>query len=386
MTTDHTPLFRSFWQGGFEAANQRVCSGERIDMHAATQHDLRFAQDYQLLTTQGLHTAREGLHWYKVDRGDSYDLSHLGKMLAAARSAGIQVIWSLCHYGWPEDLDFFSPAFVDRFARYCQAVARCVAGETDDVPFYNPINEISFLTYAIGEAGFIHPCAVGRPHEVKRQLIRAVIAGSEAIWSVDPRARIVNIDPIMQVIAPAGRPDLARHAVAREHSQFQAWDMLGGWEQPELGGHPRYLDIIGVNYYHNNQWELEGESTSWEGRLAGGDPRWLTLSQMLANVYHRYQHPLFISETSHIGVGRGPWIRLIAQEVRQAIAAGVPVSGICLYPVIDRHEWEDPEHWHNSGLWDVEPNGKGELVRVLNEPYSQALGWAQAHLAEIGCV
>ena len=35
---------------------------------------------------------------------------------------------------------------------------------------------------------------------------------------------------------------------------FEAWDMLSGRVQPELGGDERYLDVIGVNYYDRNQW------------------------------------------------------------------------------------------------------------------------------------
>ncbi len=39
-------------------------------------------------------------------------------MLQAARDTGTQVIWDMMHYGWPDDLDVWSPAFVDRFARW----------------------------------------------------------------------------------------------------------------------------------------------------------------------------------------------------------------------------------------------------------------------------
>ena len=49
-------------------------------------------------------------------------------MLEAARAAGVQVVWDLCHYGWPDDLDVFSPAFVERFARFAGAAARIHLG------------------------------------------------------------------------------------------------------------------------------------------------------------------------------------------------------------------------------------------------------------------
>ena len=148
-------LFRSFWLGGFEGASQKLCSGERVDMLRVTQHDRQLVEDYRLLRSQRIGGARESLRWHQIDRGGCYDFTSLAAVLEAARVTGIQLVISLCHYGFPDDLDVLSPAFVDRFARYCRAVARFVAGQTDDVPFYNPINEISFLSWAAGDVGFI---------------------------------------------------------------------------------------------------------------------------------------------------------------------------------------------------------------------------------------
>jgi hypothetical protein len=42
----------------------------------------------------------------------------------------------------------------------------------------------------------------------------------------------------------------AQHA--HEH-QYQVLDILSGRICPELGGSPDYLDILGFNYYYNNQ-------------------------------------------------------------------------------------------------------------------------------------
>ena len=63
-------------------------------------------------------------------------------------------------------------------------------------------------------------------------------------------------------------------------------------------------------------------------------------------------------------------------------APGVPVEGVCLYPVIDRPDWEDANHWHNSGLFDLVREPDGTLRRVLNEEYAGALGEAQATVAD----
>jgi len=37
---------------------------------------------------------------------------------------------------------------------------------------------------------------------------------------------------------------------------------------------------------------------------------------------------------------------------------------------MDRPDWDDLEHWHNSGLWDLIPDDQGVLQRILNEEYA----------------
>ena len=373
-------LFRSFWLGGFESAHHINHRGVRLDLVAATQHDLLGEEDSARLRRHGFLTAREGMRWPLIDRGQRLDFSSVRPMLAAAERQGIEIVWSLCHYGWPEDLGHYSAGFVERFARYAAAAARLLADHGDAVPFYPPINEISFLAWAAGEVGYMHPRERGNGARLKAQLVRASIAAMEAIWQVDPRARMVHVDPLIHVVTPRGRPDLARAAADQRASQFDAWDMLAGGLHPELGGHPRYLDIMGLNYYHANQWEYPDRRLRWEDDPR--DRRWVPLHLLLREVYHRYGRPLLISETSHFGAGRGRWLREVAGEVRRARAERVPVEGLCIYPVIDRPDWDDPDHWHNSGLWDLQP-GQGErLDRVACEEYLEELGRAQALLAE----
>ena len=78
-------------------------------------------------------------------------------------------------------------------------------------------------------------------------------------------------------------------------------------------------------------------------------------------------------------------VREIAWEVYQARRHGTPIEGICIYPILDRYDWGDSTHWHNSGLWDLVPDETGSLRRVLNEEYAAALRCSQKMLAEIGC-
>ena len=361
-------LFESFFLAGFESACHINRAGVRLNMLEFTQHDRHVFSDYELLRSFNIRTVRDGTCWPLIERAGRFDFSSLAPMVDAANEHDMQVIWNVLHYGCPDDVDIFASSFVDRFARYCTALARFIDDHTDRVPYYTPINEISFLAWAAGDVGYIHPFGIERGVELKRQLIRAAIAGIEAIWQVNPRARIVQVDPVIHVMAPRNRPDLAERAAIQRAGQFEAWDMMIGQIEPGLGGQPKYLDIMGLNYYHSNQWEHPDVRLRWESNPR--DDRWVPLHQLLAEVYERYQRPLFIAETSHFGVGRGPWLREIVDDVRQAIMNGVPLEGITIYPIIDRPDWDNLGHWHNSGLWDLIPDEHGVLRRVLNEQYA----------------
>ncbi len=378
-------LFRSFWMGGFESATHINTAGRRLDMIAGVQHDSQAEQDYALLKSQGMQVARDGIRWHLIDRGSQgYDWSSFEPMFDAAGRQGVQVIWDICHYGWPDGIDVLSPAFVDRYVKFARAVAQFVKNKSDEVPFYAPMNEINFLCWGAAR-DLIYPFAFGRDNDIKHNLIRATVAGCAAILDVDPRARFVYPEPIVKVHPPRHRPDLA--AVARQHheSQFEAWNMVAGYQEPSLGGDPKFLDILGANFYHSNEWEIEGNGRlRWEDEPR--DDRWVPLHKLLTDIYRRYRRPLFVAETSHFGSGRARWILEVADEVVKARREGTPIEGICLYPVIDRYDWQDANHWHNSGLWDFQHTSDGKFVRTLNETYATALTKSRQLLAAIGCV
>jgi len=287
-------------------------------------------------------------------------------MLRAAQDTDTQVIWDICHWGWPDDLDIWSPDFVDRFARFAGAVARIVREETDTVPFYVPVNEISFWSWAGGSLGFISPLAEGRGNELKAVLAQAAIAGIEAVRAVEPRARIVSAEPAIHVI-PHSTDWQDVHA-ARHYTlaQFEALDLLSGRLRPELGGRPDYVDIVGVNYYLHNQW-VDGDLP-----VSLDHPRYRPFSDLLADVHRRYGRPLFIAETGIEGDLRASWLRIIGCEIAAAQQAGVPVEGVCLYPITDYPGWVDERHCPTGLLGRVAPDGS----RPVYEPLAREL-WVQ---------
>ena len=87
---------------------------------------------------------------------------------------------------------------------------------------------------------------------------------------------------------------------------------------------------MGFNFYHSNQWEYEGERLKWEEHPR--DARWTPLHAQLFQMWTRYRRPVVLAETSHIGVGRGPWIAEIGDEVAKTLDAGVPLKACACTP------------------------------------------------------
>jgi protoporphyrinogen oxidase/glycosyltransferase involved in cell wall biosynthesis len=368
--------FVSFWQAGYEGADHVNRAGQALSMNDVNGHLDRVREDYAALLPFGIRTVRESAGWRLIERNGQFDFSHVLSRARAAQELGLQICWTFCHYGWPDDVDVYADDFPQRFARYCRALAECLAPFAGPAPVYSPINELSFAAWGLGVRLF--KCR-NMEHEhaardAKRQLVRATIAGCEAIWEVTPGARILHCDPLVHVIAPSSNPEWADQAAGWRGAQFQALDMLCGRLEPELGGHPRYVDIVGANYYDTNQWEFGTDKRLW-WHLA--DPRRVPLHSLLLELYERYRRPVLLAETSHVGSGRGVWIREMAEQAALAMQKGVEFLGICLYPVIDRPDWENEHYWHHSGLWDLDRSGPDKFARILSPHYSVALKQAQ---------
>jgi beta-glucosidase/6-phospho-beta-glucosidase/beta-galactosidase len=193
--------FQSFFLGGFECSTHRLRNGKRLDLVHSTRHDQFAASDFRLLQRHGIFSAREGLRWHLIEAHPRrFDFSSARTIIDAAHETGMEVIWDLWHYGWPDDIDIFSAEFVTRFTAFAQAAAEQLS-EKIEVPLICPINEISFFSWAGGEGGIFNPFARHRGNEMKRQLVRATVEGINAIRQINPAVKFFHIDPMINVLA-----------------------------------------------------------------------------------------------------------------------------------------------------------------------------------------
>jgi hypothetical protein len=351
---------RSFFLGGFECSTHRLRTGRRLDLLASTRNAEFFAEDYRRLQEQGIGSARSGMRWHLIEPTPyRYDFSSVLPMVQAANQTGTQVIWDLFHYGWPDGLDIFRPQFVDRFAALAAAFTRLLSSESDSVPLLTPVNEISYFSWAAGEVGYMNPFAHNRGLELKTQLVRAAIAAMEAVWEVAPSAHFLHAEPLIRVVEHPNRHQDRHAAEAYTQSQHQAWNMLLGREWPQLGGADKYVSNIGLNYYPSNQWIYHGR------KLRRTEDIYLPLRELLIDMYAHYQRPIVISETGTEGKDRPHWFRYVMDELHAAMQEGVPVEGVCLYPILNHPGWDNDRHCPN-GLWGyADDQGRREIYRPL---------------------
>lgn len=366
-------MFKSFFFAGFEGSTGYNERGEWMDQIAATHHDRHAHEDYERLRNVGIYAAREAVRWPLIDHRDHYDFRSVDPFLEASRRNGIEVIWDLFHYGFPTHVNLFSEEFPKRFADYCYAAARYISARQEGTCYFTPVNEPSFFAWAAGEVGRFAPHARGRGPELKMALARAGIAGINAIRAAVPLARIVNVDPICRIVPPVDRMDLLSDASHFNRvAVYESWDMLCGRLYPEFGGSREHLDIVGVNYYCTNQWEIGREGLP----LALDDARRMPLSRLVHQVWERYGGDLLITETAHVDDMRAAWLDHVADECEQALDRGIALRGVCLYPILGMPEWHTPQQWTLMGLWDLLHQTPG-MGRKIFDPMLNALKNAQ---------
>ena len=345
-------FFDSFFMAGFECSSHRRKDGVRLDLIRATAHDKYALEDYQRCTNLGIRTLRDGLRWHLIETSPGvYDWSSWKPMLDAAMQAGVQVMWDMFHYGSPDYLDQLSPEFIDAYAKFAAAAVKFHRVHTGKAPIVCPVNEISFFAWAIDEEYFP---ARYKPKFgfAKRQLVRAAIAGIDAMRAVEPDVRIVWAEPLIHVAPRDHSRAEKKRAEQFRVSQYEAYDMLMGRVEPELGGRPDIVERVGLNFYPHNQWYYHGSTVPM------GHHEYRPLCDMLVEVAERYERPIFMAETGSENSGRPAWLHYVCDEVREAMARGANFEGICLYPVTAYPGWDNSRH-AEVGLFST-PLARGE--------------------------
>jgi len=373
--------FASFWMAGYECCDMINRHGDRVDLLHLTGHLEKLEEDYELLDDFEMKSVREGIRWSTVEPSPGvYNWQPVSLVIHAAIKSGKQILFDLCHFGFPSDLTPFHPHLTMRFVALCRSFVTMYRSLQPGGPLIvTPINEVNFMAWLGGEVACTTPYCSGKGWDVKYHLMRAFIAGVKAMKEMDPDVVIMTVEPLVNIAADQTDSDALSVVQMMNGHQFQTLDMLCGLICPELGGQPGYLDIIGVDYYYNSQWSYPlHRRLDW--KMPQEEPGYKSLNEQVRHVYERYKRPVVITETSHPLEDRPLWIQHITEECIKILTANIPLWGICIYPVIDRPDWDYPGIWHRSGIWDIDETSD-RLDRILYEPYASAIKECQRQIA-----
>jgi beta-glucosidase/6-phospho-beta-glucosidase/beta-galactosidase len=354
--------FDSFFMAGFECSSHRRRDGVRLDLIRATGHDRHVVRDYRLCKELGFRTFRDGLRWHLIEKSPGkYDWSSWLPALEAAEQVGVQIIWDLFHYGSPDRVDQAGEDFPQRFTDFALAALEVQQSVTNRPPLVCPLNEINFLSWAVDD-GYFPRVGPNRRGWFKDQLVRTGITAARAIRERWPKATIVWAEPLIH-IAPHDRSrSTIRAAEQNLQGMYEAYDWIMGLAKPELGGDPSLVDVVGWNFYPHNQWYYKGPTVPM------GHHEYRPLADMLIEMAERYGKPMFLSETGAEGTGKPSWLHYVCNEVRDAMARGADVRGICWYPITAYPGWDNSRHAETGLLSTVVADGNRNVdERLLAE-------------------
>jgi hypothetical protein len=354
--------FESFFQGGFECSSHRRKDGVRLDLIKATGHDKHALRDYRVLKELGFSTIRDGLRWHLIGKSPGrYDWSSWLPMLEAAEEVGVQIIWDLFHYGSPDCVDQAAPDFADRFTDFALAALEVQQSVSKSPPLVCPLNEINFISWAVDD-GYFPQVGPKQRGWFKDRLVKTAIVAASAIKQRWPRSTIVWAEPLIHIAPHDRRRATIRGAQQNLQGMYEAYDWIIGRARPELGGDPSLVDVVGWNFYPHNQWYWKGPT------IPMGHHEYRPLADMLVEMAERYRKPLFLSETGAEGSGKPSWLHYICNEVREAMARGADIRGICWYPITAYPGWDNSRHAETGLLSTVVADGSRHVdERLLDE-------------------
>ncbi|TDK24829.1 glycosyl hydrolase family protein [Arthrobacter crusticola] len=335
--------------GGFEST---FLPAHDRDIFETTEHDVRWREDLDLLRRSGITRLRYPVRWHRVEAVQGvFDWSATDEVLNHLRDHGFRPIVDLVHHtSYPAWLEggFADSGFGPAYLRYAEAFARRYPWVEEYTLFNEPFSTL-FLSgheaiwppYHSGLQGFI---------DLLANVLPAVAEASRLYRELLPEARHVWVDTC-EFHTGSDAPGQAYADMANERRFLVIDSFLGrgydaesqlGRDLAPVGGErlqglePGFVDVLGLDYYAHCQWNF-----SVDGGTAP-TPTPLPLADQIGQYWDRYGLPCILTETNvrgHTG-DRASWLKYVLEQCEHAQARGVPVEGLCWFPVIDSTDWD----------------------------------------------
>ena len=332
------PPLGSFWGGGFDSITPLARFDghheHRLDLIEATEHDRKADQDYRLLGRLGIKWAREDVRWYRCElEPGRFTFTHLEPIVAAAQQHAVQVVWSWMHYGCPAFAEPLADSFPDHLATLGERFLQWLRARDAAAGIVAPINELSYFTWHVDNVGAWFPFARGQGARLKAQLMAAHRRAYQRVKAVAPEVRVLLIDPFYYAVGSEDDPGSMAEAAFWRDAALEA------------AGHlTDCTDILGLNFYYDGQVEVSRRPSEEHYRrrtLSPLDRRRISLLDAVRLFVERFGKPVLVTETSVRADRRLPWLATLTDQAVQVIEEGLPLHGLCWYPIMDVPDWGD---------------------------------------------
>lgn len=352
----------------------REPSGEAVDQWN------RFADDVAILAGIGLNSYRFGIEWARIEpeQGSfsSAAIDHYQRCIDACLERGVQPMLTFHHFTSPRwvarEGGMTNSAFPDRFARYCEHVARALRGFS----YACTINELNVpvlvknLTGALvngpngchlvsaAEAALsapVHSFFLLTPREaLLANGLAAHAKGRDAIKAVRPEAQVG-----LTLSLQEERSESGAEAVLQAR--------LDDYVTPFLDG-VRGDDFIGVQTYTRYVSRADGSYGPETGQALttmGFQDCPEALAAVCRHVWEVTRTPIIVTENGWAGdndARREAFILKALESLQDAIADGVDVRGYYYWTLLDNFEWFSG-YSQRFGLIGVDRTSQRRLIK-----------------------
>jgi len=372
----------------------KVRDGDTGDVACDQYH--RFEQDADLMAELGIGAYRFSIAWPRIQpegRGaaNRHGLDHYRRLVDALNERGILPVATLYHWDLPQALEdvggWTVRATAERFAEYASMVHDALAGE---VPYWITLNEpwvAAWLGYGTG----VH--APGKTDDALALAATHHLLLAHGLAAQALRTGEVGISPNLEPCRPeTDGPDGGRAArLADLHLNALILDPLFGRGYPEelvehfrgvtdmgfvlegdLETISRPFGFLGVNFYRRHTVTSRAQAGRSSGDFPGSLGAWSyppagvevtamgwpvepdALTEVLIRVHREYGPPrmmltengaAFEDEPDPDGFvnddRRVSYLREHVDAARDALEAGVPLTGYFVWSLLDNFEWAE---------------------------------------------
>lgn len=316
----------------------------------------RWREDLALIKLAGLNCYRFSIEWARIEpepgEFSAAALAHYRLMCSTARDMGIEPVVTFHHFTSPRWIaargGWENPETADLYARYCDRVARALAGSFGWACTLNEPNaqvtskvlqkqpwliEPGLRAAAARQVGSDrwHSYFLGDSFKVRDVCIDAHRKGRDAIKAAAPGVKVGITLALQELTAAPGGKELYRRVFNNARSPFYA----------AAAGD----DFIGVQTY--NKFELgpdgylPGPADGDQDMFAQPTPP-TALAAVVREAHVHAGVPVLVTENglnTSDDAHRIRHLRAAVAGLQEAISSGVPVLGYIHWSLLDNFEW-----------------------------------------------